>query len=318
VADELTSTAGHRVTDDRGKPDFVVIGAQKSASTFLQDQMAQHPEVEIAEGEVRCFEDPYYSQDAVDALPTLFSSPAGSHTLRGIKRPDLLGRPEVPARLHRHLPDAKLFAVVREPVARAVSAYYHYVRHGFLPLLSIDDAFEALLQGALVADHPRSAEVLEFGRYGAHLQRYQDHYSPEQIMVFEQKQLTGDPARQLHTAFEFIGVDPGFVPTTTSAVSNRGVYAPFRLRLLRTKNRFVYTYTPSLDRRYPRRPTPLGWTYNAAVVALDRLVLSRFDEGRPAELSPDLRARVAAFYDEDRDLLRRLLADTPAAGAGWL
>ena len=298
-----------------GMPDFVVIGAQKSASTFLQDQMAQHPDVEIAPGEVRAFEDPFYGQGAVESLPTLFTGPPT--LIRGIKRPDLLGRPEAAERLHRHLPDARLFAVIREPIARAVSAYYHYVRHGFVPLLPIDDAFRALLDRRLEPEYPRSAEILEYGLYGKHLQRYLTRYRPDQLLVFEQRSLTGNPGTSLRQAFEFLGVDPGFVPTTTAHVSNKGVYAPFRLRLLRTKNRRMYRYTPELDRRYPRRPTPWGWLWNAAVVGVDRTVLSRLDEGRPPELSAEVRQQLREFYQADRPALEAALAGMPATAA-WL
>jgi len=307
-----------------GLPAFVVIGAQKSASTFLQDQMAQHPGIEIAEGEVRFFEDPFYSPDAIAALPDLFERPAVD-TLRGIKRPDYLGRPEVAERLHRHLPDTLLFAVIRDPVARAVSAYYHYVRHGFLPLLPLDEAFEALLAGgatssptSMATRYPRAPEILDYGLYGKHLKRYLGYFSRTQLMVFDQTGLTGDPAGSLRRAFEFVGADPEFVPTATTSVSNRGVYSPRRLRLLRTKNRFMFDYTPTLDRRYPRRPSPVGWLYNAGVVGVDRLLLSRFDTGRPPALSADLQARVHAFYDEDRAVLSQLLVGMPAESASWL
>lgn len=306
--------------DTSGLPGFVVIGAQKSASTFLQDQMAQHPGIEIAEGEVRYFEDPFYSPEAVASLPGLFHGSAAD-TLRGIKRPDYLGRPEVAERLHRHLPEALLFAVIRDPVPRAVSAYYHYVRHGFLPLLPLDEAFEALLADgstSMAARYPRSPEVLDYGLYGKHLQRYLGYFAREQLLVFDQKGLTGDPAGSLRRAFEFVGADPGFVPTATSSVSNRGVYSPRRLRLLRTKNKFMFHYTPTLDRRYPRTPSPVGRLYNAGVVGLDRLVLSRFDEGRPPPLSADVRDRVHAFYEEDRALLAELLVGMPAESASWL
>lgn len=289
-------------------PDFVVIGAQKSASTFLQDQMAQHPDIEIAEGEVRVFEDPFYSPEAVAGLGSLFHDPGAR--VRGIKRPDYLGHPEVPARLRQYVPDARLLLVIREPVARAVSAFYHYVRHGFVPLMPLDEAFEAFLEGSLVSTHPRSAEVLDYGLYGKHLQRYLEHFPREHIAVFEQKSLTGNPQASLRRAFELVGVDPAFVPDSTTSVSNRGVYSPFRLRLLRSKNRFVYDYTPTLDRRVPRQPTPWGWLYNASVVGLDRTVLSRFGATRPPELSPAVRSRVEDYYAADSRLLAELVAGT--------
>ncbi|MCD0450181.1 sulfotransferase domain-containing protein [Actinocorallia sp. API 0066] len=297
-----------------GLPDFVVIGAQKSASTFLQDQMALHPDVELAEGEVRAFEDPFYDAAAVAALPSLFQ---GSGRVRGIKRPDYLGRPEVAARLREHLPEARLLVVVREPVARAVSAYYHYVRHGFLPLLPLEDAFARLLDGSLDAEYPRAPEILSYGRYGHHLARYLEHFPAERIAVFEQKALTADPAAALRRAFTLVGVDPEFTPPPAPRVSNRGVYSPARLRLLRTKNRFMYEYTPELSLRRPRRPSPAGWLYNASVVGLDRLVLSRFDPGRAPAPTPELRARLEAFYADDR---AALLAAAPSlrAEAAWL
>lgn len=300
-----------------GMPSFVVIGAQKSASTFLQDQLSLHPDVEIPEGEVRHFEDPFYADGAVATLPGMYE-PTGDRVVRGIKRPDYLGRPEIPARLHEHLPHARFFVVLRDPVARAVSSYYHFVRHGFVPLRPIDEAFEALLADEWAPEYPRSREVLSFGLYGEHLRRYRALYPADRFMVLDQGPLVRDPQGSLRRAFEFIGVDPGFeLPPRTNRVSNKGVYAPSRLRLLRTKNRTRFRYSASMDRRYPKRMTPWGWTYNAAVVGLDRVVLSRFDEGRPPALSATTRARLQDYYAADAVLLRPVLAEY-AVDADWL
>lgn len=298
-------------------PAFVVIGAQKSASTFLQDQLGRHPDIEIPDGEVRAFEDPFFAQGAVEALPTLYTRPAGE-AVRGIKRPDYLGRPEIPGRLRAQLPDARLLVVLREPVARAVSSYYHFVRHGFVPLASIDEAMARLLAGDWDLRYPRASEVLTYGRYGEHLERYLAHFPPEQILVFDQQQLIMHPQESLRRAFAFVGVDPAFeLPERTVRASNTGIYSPFRLRLLRTKNRFRFTYTPTLDRRYPRRTTPWGWAYNASLLGLDRLVLSHFDDGRPPALAEETRSALEDYYASDREVLRSVLAHwdlTPA----WL
>jgi hypothetical protein len=288
-------------------PDFVVLGAQKSASTFLQDQLSQHPSIEIAAGEARHFEDPEYARGAVDALPGLFTR-TGPGIRRGIKRPDYLGRPEVPERLHRHIPDARLFAVIREPVSRAVSAYFHYVRHGFVPLLPLDEAFTALLDGGLGDQYPRSGEILSYGLYGHHLQAYGEYFARDKIMVLHQNTLIQDPVTSLRAAFEFLDVDPTFEPRRTTAVSNRGVYWAPRLRLLRSKNHAMYRYTPTLDRRYPRRPSPMGWFWNASVVTIDRQVLARLDHSPTPRLTGELLARTQEFYAADTEVLREFLA----------
>jgi hypothetical protein len=305
ISDE--SQSGSATVHPDGMPSFVVIGAQKSASTFLQDQLSLHPEVEMPDGEVRHFEDPFYSEGAVAELPSLYVRPPAG-VQRGIKRPDYMGRPEIPARLHEHLPEAKLLAVLREPVARAVSSYFHMARHGFVPLVPLDEAFRAIVDGSWVAEYPRAPEILTFGLYGEQLSRYLALYRPEQLLVFEQGDLIKDTTAKVREAFTFIGVDPTFeVPEQAVRVSNKGVYSYRRLRLLRTKNATRFTYSPAMDRRHPRRMTPWGWLYNASVVGLDRTLLSRFDSGRPPSLSDGLRAEVRDYYADDSQVLRSVL-----------
>jgi sulfotransferase family protein len=299
-----------------GLPDFIVLGAQKSASTFLQDQMDQHPQIEIAPGESRHFEDPDYSNGGVEALPGLFHQ-QGPGIVRGIKRPDYLGRPEVPERIAAHIPQARLFVVIREPIARAVSSYFHYVRHGFVPLLPLDEAFTALLDGSLTPAYPRSTEILNYGLYGEHIQRYLTHFPRAQLMIFSQDLLIGDPVASLRRAFEFVGVDDDFVTEHRTSVSNRGVYSPTRLRLLRSKNRFLYTYTPTLDRRFPRRPSPPGWLWAATVVTIDRGLLARVDKSKPPALADSIRRRLADYYAPDAQVLAKILL--PSEGpVRWL
>ena len=45
-------------------PEFAIIGAQKSATTFLQTVLQSHPEVFIPDGELAMFEDPQYADMA--------------------------------------------------------------------------------------------------------------------------------------------------------------------------------------------------------------------------------------------------------------
>lgn len=297
-------------------PDFVVLGAQKSASTYLQDQLDLHPDVHLAPGEVRAFEDPHYADGAVRDLPRLFDG-VDRNVRRGIKRPDYLGRPEVPARLHRHLPEARLLAVLRDPVDRAVSSYFHFVRHGFLPLAPVDVALTTLLDGGWERRYPRATEVLSYGRYGEHLSRYLEYFPAEQMLVFEQRQLIENRDACLTRAFEFLGAAGSAPPDDRPSVSNKGVYSAARLRILRTKNAHRYRYAPDLSRREPRRMTPWGYAYNAAVVGLDRVLLSRFDNGRAPRPTPAVRDALLEYYRADSDVLRELLPlwETPAP---WL
>lgn len=260
----------------------------------------------MAVGEVRAFEDPDYARGAALKLPDLFPD-ADNGALRGIKRPDYLGRPEIPARLYAHIPEARLLAVLRDPIERAISSYFHFVRHGFLPIVPVDIAFTTLLEGGWEKQYPRSSEVLSYGRYGQHLKNYLEYFPHEQILLFEQRQLIDHLDACLERAFLFLGAEPFKQTSHRPRVSGRGVYSASRLSILRTKNRHRYVYAPDLSRREPRRMTPWGLAYNAAVVGLDRVVLSRFDDGRAPQLSTKTRAAVAEYYQEDAALLRELL-----------
>ena len=117
-------------------PNFVIIGAQKSASTFLQVCLSEHPDVFMPPGETPFFESPDYENSDISRLESLFNN--RSESKLGIKRPSYIGKPEVPKRIEYHLPDAKLIAVLRNPIDRAVSAYFHYINNGFIPCINLE------------------------------------------------------------------------------------------------------------------------------------------------------------------------------------
>lgn len=103
-------------------PNFLIIGAQKSATTFLLRCLREHPDVFVPSGEIPFFEDPDYSQGDIESFARLFAR--GCHKKAvGLKRPNYLHKPECPERIHRHIPSARLIVILRDPIERAISAY---------------------------------------------------------------------------------------------------------------------------------------------------------------------------------------------------
>ncbi|MCS3824361.1 sulfotransferase [Salinibacter ruber] len=98
-------------------PDFAIIGAQKSATTFLQRCLQAHPEVFIPAGELADFEDPQYADFEIDQFKQHFA-PGQDAAAVGLKRPSYLHEPNVPERLAHHLPDLKLIVALRDPIER--------------------------------------------------------------------------------------------------------------------------------------------------------------------------------------------------------
>lgn len=293
--------------------DFAIIGAQKSASTYVHECLVNHPSIDIPPAEVRFFENPSYASARRDRFEQLFA-PRRPGTLRGLKRPDHLADPLAPARITSAAPDVRVVAVLRDPVPRAVSAYVHYVRLGFLPLLPINQAFEGILDGSLAAGgYPRAADVLGYGRYGEHLTRWLGAVRQDRMHVMLQPDLASQPALEIARLLTFLDLDPAASDELTTAVrsANTGTYDHRRIRLLRSRNRFLFDYSPDHYRREPRRPHPLGLAWVAAATAVDRGVLSRGDRARQPVLRADLEAGLRSFYFRDTRTLEDLIGPVP-------
>jgi hypothetical protein len=282
-------------------PHFVILGAQKSASTYLSTVLNSHPGVYIPTYEVRFFEDPDYSPD-LSALEAMFRGK--EHLMLGIKRPDYLARPEVPARLKHHLPDVRLVALLREPVSRLVSAYYYYIKLGFLPPVPINEALPAILRA--YPNLPRRQwELLEYGRYGTHLTRYSDQFAPERLLVLIQDDMRDAVQLTFDTVCDFLEL-PRLASVPKPNRTNSGVYSIARLRLLRQRNRFFYRPDPrsgSLDVNL----TPLNYLLGSAITAADRYLVAPFCNNRPPKLDTSLVDTLREFYADEIGAVEQII-----------
>lgn len=282
-------------------PDFVIIGAQKSASTFVHECLAEHPEVYLPHEETAIFEDHRYQPDDLSPLERLFEVPeAREAKRRGIKRPNYLGIENVPERIARHLPEARLIAVLRHPVDRLVSAWFHYIRGGFAPALELNEGVQKLLAGELREAYPRTEELLTFGRYDEHLERYFSHFSPEQIFVCLHEDIVKAPLDSIERIYRFLGVDVAFKPETSMGKKPKeSIYSLPRLKFLRTLYRATTIDTaPGRLRHRPLsfKEAPLRTTLRHSGVAVDSLLLKHLLKSPKPALRPDLREALLDYY----------------------
>jgi hypothetical protein len=221
-------------------PNFVIIGAGKSASTWLHLALRQHPAIFMPEQETVFFEDPQYNEnDLAPLVAELQSAPA--QTIIGIKRPNYLCTPECAPRLAKHLPGARLIAILRNPVDRAVSQYYHLVRSGRLPVTHPDIAFSQYLNGRFDAPFIERI-VLEFGLYAQGLANYRRVFSSGQMLILTDLDMRGGSLEVFKRTCRFLDVATDFVPKDLSRPRNQGVYfSPF-LSLIQSLNNRGQTF----------------------------------------------------------------------------
>jgi hypothetical protein len=119
-------------------PHFLVIGAPKSGTTSLHAYLIQHPELFLPK-----FKEPHYFCTQGDGTPLAWLSESGEprpgfindpvayaalfaeagSRLTGESTNSYLSDPAVPARVVPANPDERIIAILRDPVARAISAW---------------------------------------------------------------------------------------------------------------------------------------------------------------------------------------------------
>ena len=154
---------------------LLVIGAQRSGSTYLATMLEAHPDIAMArpsrpEPKVFC-SDELSGKGLGWYRRTYFGHAAGEHVL-GDKSTSYLEDPKAPARAAEVLGEAHVVAVLRDPVERAVSNWQFSTHNGF-ETRPLEVALRENLEHAAAWNPERSSvspfAYLERGRYADHL-----------------------------------------------------------------------------------------------------------------------------------------------------
>lgn len=206
-------------------PDFAIIGAQKAGTTSLHNYLLAHPYVISAVNKKEIsFLDLHYGRGAAwyKAHFPLVTSRAlhrlrGGDLVCGDATPNYLLYPTAPERLHAIAPQAKIIALLRDPVERAYSGYQHEARKGREPL-SFEDAIAAepaRLAGELdrlradPAYHSQALRTQSYllrGHYAEQLERWFAYYPRERCLVLNSAEFFADPRTVLLQVVEFLGL----------------------------------------------------------------------------------------------------------------
>jgi hypothetical protein len=143
--------------------------------------------------------------------------------ITGEATPGYLFNPYAPRRIFQLLPNVKLIVVLRDPVDRAISHYFHSIReHGaFLPIEEALKIEEEILAPELIKmqeDELYDSEIYRLrsykrrGIYIDQLSNYLNYFSMDQILILKSEDLFSDPLKFLSEIFGFLNVDSGSLP----------------------------------------------------------------------------------------------------------
>lgn len=205
----------------RPLPDFIIVGAQKAGTTSLYDYLDQHANIRMSKPlkEVQYFSYDYHKginwyRSNFPIKPLL----RPEKTLIGEASPYYLFHPHSANRIHASLPNAKIIAVLRDPTERAISHYFHELRHN----TETKEIFEALkLEESRIApelkrmlnDENYESKIhqnLSYksrGLYLTQLKKYFDLFDSKNILVINSNDLFSDPISTVRRVCQFLEVD---------------------------------------------------------------------------------------------------------------
>lgn len=266
--------------EPQGKlPQFIVIGAIKAATTWIQVQLQANPAIFMPDPEPHFFSREYALGEA--HYRNWFAPAPDSASLIGEKSADYLSDPEVPARIAAMVPDARLVLQLRDPVERAYSHYKMYFRRGL-----VSASPEQYLR-SLDSEYP---QFLLDGLYGQHIRNWLAYFDKDQLLVFRFEDVKNDARAIVERVSRHIGVEPVF---DEEAASQRENDSKARILPLAIRNLLA----PLKETAKPFRGHP--WFEGA------RSLLAK-EIAYPA-LSDDLRAHLEGFYRDDILLAEDLL-----------
>ena len=219
------------------RPNLFIIGAMKSGTSSLHSYLSTHPSIFMCEPK-----EPSYFVDAAQLKlywPSMWdkrfwkdestylklfekadtSKIIGESSTTYTKLPQLTG---VAQRIKAFNADAKFVYIMRDPVERTISHYWHMVRwegERRTPL-------EAIM------DDPHYCDV---SNYAMQLEPYLKHFEAERIFTLTLEELASDPIGMIQQIFRWLNIDSGFVPSNLAQTEHA---TPPQMRQVKGKGLF--------------------------------------------------------------------------------
>lgn len=182
-------------SESHPRPNFIVIGAGKSGTTWIYRLLKQHPEVFLASVKETLFFADEYAR-GVGWYEAFFRGSEGRRVVGEVSN-TYIYYPGTAVRIHAYRPDMKLIATLRNPVDRTLSHYVWLLRNA-----QERGTFEEVIE--------RRPDLLERGLYGRHLTEYLRHFDRERLLVLLFDDLRRDPQVFASALFDFLGIEPHF------------------------------------------------------------------------------------------------------------
>lgn len=185
-------------------PDFIGLGAQKCATSWIYACLEEHPAICMPVKELHFFSREVRYQRGSGWYEQQFAR-CSPGRIAGEFSTSYLESPRALQRIAQDYPAAKVLISLRNPIERARSNYYNDLMAG---VVAPDVPFRLAAR-----QHP---EYLSRGRYGAQIAMVRDLFDASRVCIVLVDDIEHDPIRVMRDMYGFLGVDDGFCPTALS------------------------------------------------------------------------------------------------------
>ena len=205
-------------------PNYVIVGAPKAGTTSLARWLMEHPDAYLVpEKELHFFNNNW--ERGLDWYRSRFAAGAGRKAI-GEASPFYLADTFTHERMANAIPNARLIALLRNPVDRAYSHYWHWhdrmgEKRTFAEV--VEHELSSAGQPASTVwdeDNPAAYSYLAPGLYLGQLESLTRHFPREQVLVMLFEEITGESADSYRRACRHIGIDDSVVPPIVGSAEN--------------------------------------------------------------------------------------------------
>ncbi|MGD1714278.1 tetratricopeptide repeat-containing sulfotransferase family protein [Dapis sp. BLCC M172] len=195
-------------------PNFLVIGVKKGGTTSIYHYLIQHPQILPAiKKEIDFWS--FHFHRGLDWYRAHFPAiPESEKFLTGEASPSYLDAPDTPARLFHFFPKIKLIVLLRNPVDRTISNYYHEVRSN-AENMSVEEVIHSRLEklikisSSLVKEKDYwnyQGDYIASSVYLDWLQKWLNIFPREQLLILPSEEFYNDPKNTMKQVFNFLGL----------------------------------------------------------------------------------------------------------------
>lgn len=276
------------------KVNFFIVGAAKAGTTSIFDTLDQHPQIFFPNDK----EPHFFGDQRPRGKRGLYNTFADYMKLFGkADKGQLCGEASTaylysetaPVEIYRHNPDAKILILLRNPVDRAYSLYWHH-RRDFTEHFSFEDALDHEERRISEKDG-FGFHYLKSGFYHDQIERYLKIFGEKNVKVILFEEICNSYSETIQTICDFLSVEVNF--DYSQGISNKsGVH----------KNKLIAYFFASNNwfRRTLKFLLPESFARYRIKIVQKNLVKS-------PPMRPETHAALTTYFTKDLKKLEKLL-----------